>query len=55
VGLAQHPSESGYGVTVTRFWKQGGVDYKRVPELQGVDLDVYRAKPREEVGVSVVK
>ena len=55
VGLAQHPSESGAGVTVTRFWKQGAVDYKRVPELQGVELEGYRAKPREEVRVSVVK
>lgn len=55
VGLAQHPSESGAGVTVTRFWKQGGVDYKRVPELEGVDLEEYRAKAREEVRVSVVK
>lgn len=55
VGLAQHPSESGAGVTVTRFWKQGAVDYKRVPELQGVELEAYRAKPREEVRVSVVK
>ena len=55
VGLAQHPSESGAGVTVTRFWKQGAVDYKRVPELQGVELEGYRAKPREEVRVSVVR
>lgn len=55
VGLAQHPSESGCGVTVTRFWKQGAVDYKRVPELEGVDLEEYRAKAREEVRVSVVK
>jgi hypothetical protein len=38
---------------VTRFWKQGNVDYKRVPELQGVNLDPYRGKAREEVRVSV--
>jgi putative phage-type endonuclease len=55
VGLAKHPSESGLGVTVTRFWKQGAVDYKRVPQLQGVDLEAYRAKLREEVRVSVAK
>lgn len=53
VGLAQHPSETGSGVTVTRFWKQGSVDYKKVPELAGVDLERYRGKPREEVRVSV--
>lgn len=53
VALAQHPKEQGAGVTVTRFWKQGSVDYKVVPQLRGVDLDAYRGKAREEVRVSV--
>jgi len=53
VSLAKHPSETGSGVTVTRFWKQGNVDYKKVPELAGVELDAYRGKAREEVRVSV--
>lgn len=53
VGLAKHPSETGSGVTVTRFWKQGSVDFKKVPELAGVELDAYRGKAREEVRVSV--
>ena len=44
VAMASHPSESGAGVTVTRFWKQGSVDYKRVPQLTGVNLDGYRGK-----------
>lgn len=55
VALASHPSESGAGVTVTRFWKQGNVDYKRVPQLAGVSLDSYRGKGREEVRVTVAK
>lgn len=55
VVLASHPSESGAGVTVTRFWKQGNVDYKKVPELKAVSLDQYRGKGREEVRVTVVK
>ncbi len=53
VGLAQHPKEVGAGVAVTRFWKAGSVDYKRVPSLQGVDLNAYRGKARKEVRVSV--
>ena len=53
VALAAHPREQGAGVTVTRFWKVGSVDYKKVPELSGVDLDVYRGKAREEVRVTV--
>jgi putative phage-type endonuclease len=53
VALAQHPKEQGSGVTVTRFWKQGNVDYKKVPSLQGLNLTPWRAKGREEVRVSV--
>lgn len=54
-GLAEHPSEQGFGVSVTRFWKTGSVDYKRVPELVGVDLDRYRQKGRFETRVSLGK
>ncbi len=53
VALAQHPREQGAGVAVTRFWKAGNVDYKRVPELKGVDLGLYRGKAREEVRVTL--
>jgi predicted phage-related endonuclease len=55
VELAEHPSEAGFGVSVTRFWKTGSVDYKRVPELAGVDLDNYRQKGRFETRVTVGK
>jgi putative phage-type endonuclease len=55
VDLAKHPSETGSGVTVTRFWKQGSVDYKKVPELAGVELERYRGKAREEVRVTAAK
>jgi len=55
IRLASHPSESGFGVSVTRFWKQGGVDYKKVPELAAVDLDAYRQKGRWETRVSIGK
>lgn len=55
VNLASHPSESGSGVAVTRFWKQGAVDYKRIAALQGLDLELYRTKSREEVRVTVNK
>lgn len=53
LSLASHPKESGAGVTVTRYWKQGNVDYKKVPALQGLDLSPWRAKGREEVRVLV--
>ena len=55
LGLAQHPKESGGGVSVTRYWKQGSVDYKRTPALQGLELELsmYRGKARQEVRITV--
>ena len=53
IDLTQAPSEAGYGVTVSRYWKAGAVDYKKVPQLQGLDLEAYRANGREEVRVAV--
>ncbi|WP_143435874.1 hypothetical protein [Hydrogenophaga sp. IBVHS1] len=54
VALAQHPREQGAGVAVTRFWKQGSVDYKIVPVLQGFDLNAYRGKAKQEVRVTTI-
>lgn len=52
VALACHAREQGAGVAVTRFWKAGNVEYKKVPVLQGLDLSMYRGKAREEVRVT---
>jgi len=52
IALCKHPKEQGAGVMVTRYWKNGSVDYKRVSELQGVDLEQYRGKSREEIRVT---
>jgi putative phage-type endonuclease len=54
VALAQHPKEQGAGVSVTRFWKAGAVNYKAVPELKDVNLEKYRGKLREEIRVTTV-
>lgn len=54
ITMTDHSKESGCGVTVTRYWKQGSIDYKRIPELLGVDLEQYRGKAREEIRVSVI-
>jgi len=52
--LASHAKEQGGGVSVTRLWKRGSVDYKRVPALAGVDLEQYRGLAREEVRVAAL-
>lgn len=53
--LVKSPRETGAGVSVMKLWKAGNVDYKRIPELTGVDLDRYRNKGREEVRVTLAK
>ena len=55
VTLSRHPRELGAGVSVVRLWKAGNVDYRRIPELRGVDLNRYRGQGREEVRVTVAK
>jgi putative phage-type endonuclease len=52
LALAVHPREQGSGVSVTRYWKAGNVDYKKVPALNGLNLEAYRGKSREEVRVT---
>jgi len=52
VNLAGHPREQGSGITVTRYWKAGNVDYKKIPVLKGLDLSLFRGNAREEVRVT---
>lgn len=35
---------AGFGATVTLVTRQGNIDYKKVPELKGIDLEKYRGK-----------
>jgi putative phage-type endonuclease len=53
VALASHTSESGGGVSVTRYWKAGAIDFKTIPELKAVDLEQFRGPPREETRVTL--
>jgi putative phage-type endonuclease len=39
----------GSGLTLVRSVRRGSVDYKRIPQLRGVDLDRYRAAAKEVV------
>ena len=55
LALADHTSVTGSGVTVTRFWKNGVVDYKKIPEINAVDLEQYRGPVREEVRVTIAR
>jgi putative phage-type endonuclease len=53
ITLTTHSSESGGGVSVTRYWKTGTIDYKKIPELKAIDLDQYRGAMREETRITI--
>ena len=55
IGLARHTIEQGGGVSVSRYWKAGAIDYKKIPALAGVDLEPYRGPEREETRVTMQK
>jgi hypothetical protein len=40
--LAGDASASGAGVSVTRYFRAGTIDYGRIEMLKGVSLDLYR-------------
>jgi hypothetical protein len=52
VGLARHANEAGHGVSVSRYWKADAIEYQRVPQLSGVDLDPYLSPQRIETRVT---
>jgi hypothetical protein len=53
VGLASHAREQGGGLSVTRYWKAGAIDYKKIPELKALELEPYRSAARQEVRVTI--
>ena len=54
IARASHSSEAGCGVTVTRHWRKGSIDYSKIDELTVKDLEPYRGAAREEIRISVV-
>jgi hypothetical protein len=53
VALANHPSVTGAGVTVTRFFRNGAVDYRKAATDAGADLEAYRKPGADDVRVTV--
>lgn len=46
--LSQKKSSFGHGVKLQKIVRRGTVDYKSIPELEGVDLEKYRGLPIEQ-------
>jgi len=47
IALAQNRSCLGGGIRMTKSIRKGNVDYSAIPELKGVNLDMYRKKSSE--------
>ncbi len=52
IARANGQNAKGNGITLTKIVRKGAVDYKKVPELIGVDLEVYRKEPVESWRIS---
>lgn len=55
IKLATSSKSRGCGLTVTKSLRQGNVNYKSIPELNGVDLDKYRSKSSEVWTITTTK
>ncbi|MEQ9465588.1 MAG: YqaJ viral recombinase family protein [Haliea sp.] len=51
--LADHPSVTGGGVTVTRFVRKGSVDYRKAAADSGIDVEAYRKPGGVDVRITV--
>lgn len=46
IEMCDNQSAIGAGIKVVRYATQGSIDYKGIPELQGVDVEKHRKKPK---------
>ena len=52
IALTAHPREEGGGISVTRYWKAGTVDYKKIVCVHDVDVAAYRGHAKEEIRIT---
>ena len=45
----------GCGIEVLKSLRKGAVDYSRVPELRGVNLETYRKPPVEVIKINFLE
>jgi hypothetical protein len=55
IGLADNQSCRGAGIQLTKYTRQGNVEYAKIPELRGVDLSAYRKPPIDAWRLSKVE
>ncbi len=55
IQLCAEQDGEGFGVRVVKGHRKGSVNYKKIPELEGVDLETFRGKDTEFYRVSAVQ
>jgi putative phage-type endonuclease len=55
IKLANNKSSKGYGLTLSKVDRVGAIDYKKIPEIEGVDLEQYRKKGSTSFRVTIEK
>ena len=55
IKVANNKSSKGYGLTLSKVDRVGAIDYKKVPEIEGVDLEQYRKKGSSSFRITVEK
>jgi len=47
ISLSENQNVMGSGVKLTRMLRRGNIEYSKIPELKGVNMETYRKKPIE--------
>lgn len=55
IDLANKQNSQGGGIRLQKIIRKGAVDYSKIPELKGIDLEQYRKRSSESYRLSVVK
>ncbi len=55
INMADKQSAEGAGIRLQKVYRKGNVDYSKVPELSGVDLERYRKRGSESFRITEVK
>lgn len=48
----EHPAVRGAGIKILKYTQKGNVDYAKIPELKGVDLEPYRKKESTRIRIT---
>lgn len=54
IALADADKTEGFGVRLSRIIAKGTVQYKKIPQLQGIDLEMFRASPTERWTINLI-